>query len=79
MWLVGEPEFKWGISQETVVVDQEKDDDGSDEGMAVEIERGGWIQDTWHLHQKNIKQEGIEGRTMSFEKDVLWALSSDKI
>lgn len=72
MWLVGEPEYKWGISQETVAVDQEKNDDGSDEGMAVEIERGGWIQDTcWHLHRKDIEQEGIEGRTISFEKDVL--------
>ena len=41
---------------ETVAVDQEKDDDGSDKGMAVEIEMGGWIQDTcWHLHQKDIE------------------------
>lgn len=62
-----------------MAIDQEKDDDGSD-GMAVEIERGGWIQDTcWHLHRKDIEQEGMEGRTISFEKDVLWALSSDKM
>ena len=49
-------------------------------GMAVEIERGGWIQHAfWRLHRKDIAQEGIEGRPASFEKDVLCTLPSDKI
>lgn len=49
-------------------------------GMAVEMERGGLIQDTFrHLHGKNIAQEQMERRTTSFEKEVLCGLPSDKI
>lgn len=48
-------------------------------GMAVKMERGGLIQDTFrHLHGKDIAQERMERRTL-FEKEVLWGLPSDKI